>query len=109
MIGTTRNENKDLKFRDNAEDLKKDIGPEMIETVKAAMKVGLTEFTVPTVDDNEARMNWKVRKWFTKRGDTFVCFLVAYQEENAHLEIIGHELALGGPVAGETKDVKKAA
>lgn len=94
MIGTVRSENKDLKFRDNAEELKKDIGPEMIESVKAAMKAGLTEFTIPTVDDDEGRMNWKVRKWFTKRGEKFVCFLVAYREENAHLEIIGPEVLL---------------
>lgn len=72
----------------------KTLGPETLAMVKAAMRAGLTDFVTPTLDDDDKRISWKVRPFLTVRGGKPACFLVAYQEMNAHFEILGPQVPL---------------
>ncbi len=104
MIATTKIET-GLAFRDESEALKRENGAETLALVQAAMRAGLMEFTTPTIDDDEKRIDWKVRKWVTLRSGKLVCFLVAYKEFNAHFEILGPELANGGTVSSDVPEL----
>lgn len=99
----TRNENYvGLKFSDNSEDLVKEDSQDLLDAVQAAMRAGFTEFTTPTTSDDQARIDWKVRRWMTIRGGKPVCLLVAQKVLNEHFEIVGPEvpLNLSEPAAG---------
>jgi len=87
-----RNETADGKtiFVDNAEDLPQSLMP----ALQAAMKAGITEFTTPTPEENDQRIDWRVRKWVAVQNGEPVAFLVAYKELAPHFEIIGPAIDL---------------
>jgi hypothetical protein len=90
MIETKRTEKKDWKFEDNSDQLT----PELLQAVQAAMKAGLMEFTTPTPEDNEERIDWKVRKWVFMRAGKPCCALVAQKVAFEHFEVAGPEIEL---------------
>ena len=63
-----------------------------LAVLQAAMSAGFTEFTTPTPANDEGRIDWAVRKWVTTRDGKPVAFLVAYQQANAHFEVMGPEI-----------------
>jgi hypothetical protein len=97
MIGTKQNEKAkpgaDLELIDNSSDLEKE-SPGTLELVRAAMAAGLTEFTTPTPQDGQGRIDWKVRKWFVNRGGEPHCVLVAQMVMNEHFEVVGPDVDL---------------
>lgn len=94
MISTTQTENEELSFADQSEDLKRENGQDTFDLVQMAMRAGLTEFTTPTPENGQGRVNWKVCRWFAKKDGKLTCFLVACKELNEHFEVIGPELDL---------------
>ena len=78
----------------------------VLVAVKAALQAGLTEFTVPTPEPDDRRIDWTVRQWVlpSLTGGRPRSFLVAFQDLNAHFEVLGPEVPLEGtsspPTAG---------
>jgi hypothetical protein len=100
VISTVRdNQKKSLAFKDNAPEAVSEYGQEVLDAVRAAVRAGLTEFTTPTIADDDRRINWKVRKFIHLRGDKPVCHLVAQNAENEHFEVLCHEVDLKLPEA----------
>ena len=89
-------EDGNTKFEDQSEHLKT-LG--LHDCVTAALAAGLDNFTTPTPQANEGRIDWAVRKWVTLENGIPVCFLVAYQQMNAHYEILGPRIPLVGALA----------
>jgi hypothetical protein len=106
MIATTKTEKGEIKFRDESEDLKKECGEETLQLVQAAMRAGLMEFTTPTPEDGEGRIDWKVRRFVTLKGDKPACYLVAQKVLFEHFEILGPELV---DTFADSRAPKKAA
>lgn len=109
MISTTRDKDKkQLLFADDARQLGGGgvqvggvtiAGAEIegiLPAVQSAMRLGLTEFTTPTTEDNDHQLNWKVRRFVHMRGDKLVCNLVAQIVEHEHFQVIGAEVDLPG-------------
>jgi hypothetical protein len=78
-------------------DQSKNVSPVELSLVKAALAAGLTEFTVPTPEDDEKRVDYATRTWIAMRDGKPAAFTVAYRVGNAHFEILGPEIALPGP------------
>ncbi len=68
--------------------------PAELSLVKAALAAGLSEFTVPTPEDDQKRIDYSTRTWLTMRDGKPAAFMVAYRTANAHFEILGPEIAL---------------
>ena len=86
----TMNAAKGGVYKDNSGDLPKTI----CDLVKAAMDAGLTDFTTPTDDDNQERIEWCVRTWLCVRNKKPAALLVAYKLDMAHFEVLGPEIQL---------------
>lgn len=79
-----------------------------IAVLQAAMSAGFTEFTTPTAASDEGRIDWAVRKWVTMRDGKPVAFLVAWQQANAHFEVMGPELNIStGEVIERSGGIQK--
>jgi hypothetical protein len=68
--------------------------PVELSLVKAALAAGLTDFTIPTVEDDEKRIDYSTRTWITMRDEKPAAFVVAFRTANAHFEILGPEIQL---------------
>ena len=90
MIKTATNEKGITTFIDDSENL----STPMLRAVHAAMRAGLTEFTTPTPEDDQKRIDWRVRNWVTNSGGKLAAFRVAYKESFAQFEVIGPEIDL---------------
>ena len=77
--------------KDKLHDETADTDPVTLELVQAAMAAGLTEFTTPTPEDDDKRIDWVVRKWAIMRNNKPVILLVARQFLNPHYEVVGPE------------------
>lgn len=93
MIKTATDDKGITRFSDDSENLP---GP-MLAAVHAAMSAGLTEFTTPTPEDDQKRIDWRVRNWVTNSGGKLAAFRVAYKESFAQFEVIGPEINLAVP------------
>lgn len=90
MIKTATNAQGAVAFVDDSENLPRS----MLEAVQAAMGAGLLEFTTPTPEDDQKRIDWHVRNWVTSRDGKPAAFLVAYKDSFAQFEVIGPEINL---------------
>jgi hypothetical protein len=90
MIATQTDDNKTVLI-DDTEILKKQFGKRMFDLVQLAMRSGLTEFSIPTDDNDQVRLDWKTRVWLMHDKGQPKFFLVA-APDNSHIEIIGPEI-----------------
>jgi len=88
MITATPAANGSLELTDDSQLLK----PHELTLIQAALKAGLTEFTIPV--EGQFRQIWLTRKWMTMRDGKPACFLVAFRSENHHFEILGPDAPL---------------
>ena len=93
MINAKEAANGGLEFSDDSQLLQ----PHEAQLVQAALKAGLTEFTIPV--KGQVRQVWLTRKWMTIRDGKPVCFLVACRSDNPHFEILGPDVPLDAKVA----------
>jgi hypothetical protein len=90
MIKTVTDEKGVTTFVDDSASLPQP----MLDAVQAAMAAGLLEFTTPTPEDDQKRVDWHVRNWVTSRNGKPAAFLVAYKDSFAQFEVIGPGITL---------------
>lgn len=86
-----------LGANDVLEDDRASLHPDELACVQAAMSFGLTDFVVPTPEDNHETKMWSVETWVMLRNGSPVAFSVAYRRDGKsgpHFKIYGPELDL---------------
>jgi hypothetical protein len=100
MISTMKSDKK-TTIRDDRAALVKDYSEAVYDLVLFALRSGLREFTIPTEDNDQVRLDWKTRVWVVDLGSGPKAFIVACLEPDEHLEIVGPEISLDRPASIE--------
>jgi hypothetical protein len=93
MIKTGTN----LGANDVLEDDRASLHPDELACVQAAMANGLTDFVVPTPEDNHETKTWSVETYVMLRKGSPVAFSVAYRRDpkaGPHFKVLGPEMDL---------------